>query len=105
METPDDRILLGLLLLAIAAFPVATLLYLRTAYRQGGWPQVKTAAIVAVVAVLIPAVLRIWFDWEFNHFLQAIEHPLALGSILFVALMWLAHRALKARTEETHDHH
>jgi peptidoglycan biosynthesis protein MviN/MurJ (putative lipid II flippase) len=90
-----DQILLGVLLLAIAAFPVAALLYLRTAYREGGWPQVKTAAIVAVVAMLIPVALRIWFDWEFNHLLRTIEHPFALGSILFVALMWLAHRALK----------
>lgn len=104
METPD-KILLGLLLIAIAAFPVAVFLYLRSAYRNGGWPQVKTAAIVAVVAMLIPVALRIWFDWEFSHFLRAIEHPFALGSILFVVLMWLAHRALKARIGEAHDHH
>lgn len=104
MKTPD-KILLGLLLIAIAAFPVAVFLYLRSAYRNGGWPQVKTAAIVAVVAMLIPVALRIWFDWEFSHFLRAIEHPFALGSILFVVLMWLAHRALKARIGEAHDHH
>jgi hypothetical protein len=104
METAD-QILLGLLLLAIAAFPVAVVLYLCTAYREGGWPQVKAAAIVAVVAMLIPVVLRIWFDWETSHFLRAIEHPLALESILFVVLMWLAHRRLKAQIEETHDHH
>jgi hypothetical protein len=104
METPD-KILLGLLLLAMAAFPVAVFLYLRTAYRESGWPQVKTAVIVAVVAMLVPVALRIWFDWEFSHFVRAIEHPFALGSILFVVLMWLAHRAVKARIEETHDHH
>jgi hypothetical protein len=103
METPD-KILLALLLIAIAAFPVAVFVYLRSAYRESGWPQVKTAAIVAVVAMLIPVALRIWFDWEFNHFLRVIEHPLALGSIVFVVLMWLAHRTLRARIEETHDH-
>ena len=104
MEMPD-KILLGLLVLAIAAFPVAVFLYLRTAYRKGGWPEVKTAAIVSVIAMLIPLGLRLWFDWEFNHFLRAIQHPFALGSILFVVLMWLAHHALKASTGETHDHH
>ena len=104
MET-TDKILLGLLLFAIAAFPVAVFLYLRTAYRKGGWSDVKMAAIVAAVAMLIPLGLRIWFDWEFSHFLRVIEHPFALGSILFVALMWVAHRTLKARIGETHDHH
>jgi hypothetical protein len=103
MDT-TDQILLGLLLLAVAAFPVAVSLYLRTAYRKGGWPQVKTAAIVAVIAMLIPVALRIWLDWEVSHFLRALDHPFALGSILFVVLMWLAHRALKTRREETIDH-
>ena len=52
MET-SDKILLGLLLVAFAAFPVAVFLYLRTAYRKGGWADVKAAAIVALVAMLI----------------------------------------------------
>ncbi len=104
METVD-QILLGFLLVAIAAFPVAIFLYLRTAYRKGGWPEMKTAAILAVVALLIPVGLKLWYDWEISHFQRAIEHPLALGSILFVVLMWLAHRVLKAWTGEAHDHH
>ncbi|MFY9559639.1 MAG: hypothetical protein WAQ52_05335 [Terriglobales bacterium] len=104
METPD-KILLGLLLFAITAFPVAVFPYLRTAHREGGWRNVKTAAIVAVVALLIPVGLKIWVDWEIGHFLRAIEHPFALGSIVFVVVMWLAHRALEARTRETDDHH
>jgi hypothetical protein len=104
METPD-RILLELLMLAIAAFPVAVFLYLRTAYRKGGWPQVKMAPIVAVVAMLIPLGLRIWFDWGFSNLQRIIEHPFALGSILFVVLMWVGHRVVKARIGETHDHH
>ena len=104
METPD-KILAGLLLLAMAVFPVAVFLYLRTAYRKGRWPEVKTAAIVAVVAMLIPLGLRIWVDWEVSHFLRVIEHPFALGSIFFILLIWLAHRALMARIGDTHDHH
>jgi hypothetical protein len=104
MET-SDQVLLGLLLLAIAAFPVAVFLYLRTAYRQGGWPEVKEAAILAVVAMLMLAGVRIWSDWEISHFQRVIEHPFALGSIFSLALMWLAHRALEARIGETDDHH
>jgi hypothetical protein len=103
METPD-RILLWLLFIAIAAFPVAVFLYLRSAYRKGGWREVKTAAILAVLAMLIPLGLRIWYDWEISHFQRVIEHPFAWGSILFVAFMWLAHRALKAWVGETHVH-
>jgi len=65
----------------MAAFPVAVFLYLRTAYRQGGWREVKVAAILAVVAMLIPVALKIWCDWEISHFQRVIEHPFALGSI------------------------
>lgn len=103
MET-TDRILLWLLLAAMAAFPVAVWLYLRTAYRKGGWREVKAAGVVAGFALLIAGAFKIWVDWEASHFQRVIEHPLAVGSILFVALMWLAHRALKAWTGETHDH-
>jgi len=104
MATPD-RILLGLLLFALAAFPVAVLLYLRSAYRKGGWPEVKAAAILAVFAMLLAGGLRIWYEWEVRHLQRVIEHPLAWGSILFVALMGLAHRALKVWIGETNDHH
>ena len=100
-----DQILLGLLLVAMVAFPVAVFLYLRTAHREGGWRSVKTAAIVAVVALLIPLGLRIWVDWEVGHFLRVLEHPFALGSIVFVVVMWLAHRALTSQMGETDDHH
>ncbi len=104
MET-SDKILLGLLLVAFAAFPVAVFLYLRTAYRKGGWADVRAAAIVALVAMLIFAGLNIWIHWEVNHFQRVLEHPFAVGSILFVVLLWLAHRALKAWIGEANDHH
>jgi len=99
-----DQILLGLLLLAVAAFPVAVFLYLRTAYRKGGWTEVKWAAIVAGISLLLFAGIRI-FEWEIRHILRAIQHPFALSSVFFLLLMWLAHRALKARLGDTHDHH
>ena len=103
MET-SDKILLALLLLSLAALPIAIFLYLRTAYRDGGWRQVKVAAALAVIALFGWAAVRFWFDWEFSNFWRVLEHPFALGSILFILLMWLGHWVLTVRTEETNDH-
>jgi hypothetical protein len=99
-----EKILLGLLLLAFAAFPVAVFLYLRTAYRKGGWAEVKGAAIVAGVTLLIWVGASLWPEFELRHIWRAIQHPLALGSIVFLVLIGLAHFALKAWIE-THDIH
>ena len=94
MDT-TDKILLGLLLLAFAAFPITVFLYLRTAYREGGWTGAKTAAITAVVTIAIWVGIRLWPEWEIRHVLRAIRHPLAMSSILFLVLIFLAHGALK----------
>ena len=59
METPE-KILLGLLLGALAAFPIALFLYLRTAYRQEGWAGVKTALAVLGLVALIYAAVVLW---------------------------------------------
>jgi hypothetical protein len=104
MET-SDRVLLVLLLLAAVALPVAVFLYLRTAYRDGGWKRVKVAAIVALVSLLIPLALKLWVDWEFDNLERIIRHPFTLGSIIFILWIWLVHRTLKAPEEEMHDHH
>ena len=103
MET-SERILLALLLLALAALPVAIVLYLRTAYRKGGWREVKVAAVLAAIAFFGWVGARYWFDWEFNNFRRVLEHPFALGSIVFVFLMLLGHWALTLQTEDTNDH-
>jgi len=100
MET-SDKVLLVLLLLAFAALPVAGFLYLRTAYRQGGWRQVKVAAGLAASALLAWGAFRLWVDWEADHLRRVLEHPFALGSVLFVLLMWLLHWVLTMRNEET----
>jgi hypothetical protein len=104
MET-SDKILLGLLLLAVMAFPVGVSLYLRTAYPEGGWRKVRVAVLVAVVAMLLPVALKLWVDWEFHNLERIIKHPLTLGSVIFVVMMWLLHRALKTPAEEAHDLH
>lgn len=101
----SDKVLLALLLIALVAFPVAAFLYLRTAYKDGGWRKVKLAALVAVVAMLIPVALKIWVDWELRNIERIIQHPLTLGSVVFVLVIWLVHRALKTPGEETHDHY
>ena len=104
MET-SDRILLVLLLLAAAAFPVAVFLYVRSAYKEGGWRRVKVAATVALVSMLIPLALKLWVDWEFGNLVRIIRHPFTLGSIIFILWIWLLHRGMKTPEEETHDHH
>ena len=104
MET-SDRVLLILLLLAAVAFPVAVFLYLRSAFKEGGWQRVKASAIVALVSLLIPLALKLWVDWEFGNLERIVRHPFTLGSIIFILWTWLVHRALTAPEEETHDHH
>lgn len=104
MDT-SDKVLLALLLIAVVAFPVAIFLYLRTEYKDGGWPKVKLAAIVAVVSMLIPGALKIWVDWEFHNVERIIKHPLTLGSVVLFLVMWLVHCVLKTPVEETHDQH
>ena len=104
MET-SDKVLLVLLLLALAAFPLAVFLYLRTAYREGGWRKVRTATFLFVIALLIWGAERFWVDWESDHFRRILEHPLALGSVLFVLLMYLLHWVLQGRSEEANGHH
>jgi cation transport ATPase len=61
-----DWLALGLLLALPAAFFCAFFLYLRTAYRKGGWRAVRTASLVAIGAIAVFLVERIvaHFDLE-----------------------------------------
>jgi hypothetical protein len=99
-----DKILLVLLLLAVAGFPIAVFLYFGTANRQGGWAEVKCAAFVAAFSLLILGGINLWPEFELRHIWRAIQHPLALSSIVFVVLIGLAQFALKVWIE-THDIH
>ena len=49
----------GLLLGLVVAVLVAFFLYLRTAYRRGGWRDVKTSFIIAIVALVLFYVVRV----------------------------------------------
>ncbi|HVO79574.1 MAG TPA: hypothetical protein VMT28_02520 [Terriglobales bacterium] len=99
----SERILLGLLLVALCALPVAMFLYLRTAYRSGGWHGVKRASLLVVVAGLSFAVFRLWEYLESGLFGRMMERRFDVAAAAF-ALWWLGHRALKTWTSETNDH-
>jgi hypothetical protein len=51
--TPFDWFGVALLLSLVLAFLVAFFIYLRTAYRRGGYREVKSAFIVAIVAIVL----------------------------------------------------
>jgi heme A synthase len=75
MET-SHRVLAGLLALAILALAVAFFLYLRTAYRKGGWNAVREDFVVAIVALRSAGAFR-------------IEHDLEREGLRRVLLRWL----------------
>jgi high-affinity Fe2+/Pb2+ permease len=54
-----DWLAIGLLLGLVGAGLVAFFLYLRTAYRRGGWGDVKTSFIIAIVALVLFFVVRL----------------------------------------------
>ena len=54
-----DWLALGLMLSLLAAFVGAFFLYLRSAYRKGGWRDVKTSFVIAVVALVAFYVIRV----------------------------------------------
>jgi high-affinity Fe2+/Pb2+ permease len=49
----------GLLLGLVVAVLIAFFHYLRTAYRRGGWRDVKTSFIIAIVALVLFYVVRV----------------------------------------------
>jgi hypothetical protein len=104
MDT-SDKILLGLLLAALAAFPVAVFLYLRSAYRAGRWAGVKTALALAGTALLAWAAVEVGARHVGDLVERVIEHPFALTTVVLLVLSWLLHQALKARLDDEHDNH
>ncbi len=101
----SDKILAGLLVAALAAFPIAVFLYLRSAYREARWAGVKTALAVAGMALLAWVALELWAKHVGDLMRRIIEHPFEITTVLLIILSWLLHRALKARLDETHDDH
>ncbi|MGA8765142.1 MAG: hypothetical protein WB562_19910 [Candidatus Sulfotelmatobacter sp.] len=54
-----DWLGLGLMLSLVGAFVGAFFLYLRTAYRKGGWPGVKASFTIAIIALGAFYVVRV----------------------------------------------
>jgi len=56
--TTVDKLGAALLLSLLVALLVAFFLYFRTAYRKGGWKEVKTSAYVAIAALVLLYLIR-----------------------------------------------
>jgi hypothetical protein len=54
-----DWLALGLMLSLLAALVGAFFLYLRSAYRKGGWRDVRTSFGIAIIALLAFYVIRV----------------------------------------------
>ncbi len=81
-STALDWMALGLLLFIVGGIVGAFFLYLRTSYRKGGWRQVRTDFIVAIVPLLAWAAVRICENHEIQEFKSADSadrHQVAWG--------------------------
>lgn len=54
-----DWMAVGLMLAILSGFVGALFLYLRAAYRKGGWSEVKTSFVVAILALIAFYVVRV----------------------------------------------
>ena len=55
------------------AFLCACFFYLRTAYRKGGWREVKNASIIAIVALILFALIRLAQNAELQGLKDAVK--------------------------------
>ncbi len=55
----------GMLLLVVALF-AAFALYLRTAYRKGGWRRVRTDLVIAIAALVAIYIVRVAENFHLN---------------------------------------
>jgi hypothetical protein len=70
---PLDWMALCLLLFIAGGLGGALFLYLRTSYRKGGWRRVRTDFIIAIMALLIWAAVRIYENHEIQKFKHAAD--------------------------------
>ena len=57
--TSLDWLAMAFLLSLALALVVAFVLYLRTAYRKGGWKEVRTSFLLAVAAIAALCIIRV----------------------------------------------
>jgi hypothetical protein len=87
-----ERVLLGLLLGVLAAFPLALFFYLRTAYRTGGWREVKTSLSIFGVALLLWMGPTLLISHIVDLGERIVLHPFAATTVVLLILSWLLHR-------------
>jgi hypothetical protein len=68
-----DWMALGLLLFIAVGITSAFFLYLRTSFRKGGWKRVRTDFIIAILALLAWAAMRIYENQGIQEFKHAAE--------------------------------
>jgi hypothetical protein len=68
-----DWMALGLMVSLLVAFVTAFFLYLRTAYRKGGWKEVKVSFIIAMVALVAFYVTRVAQNSELKLLKDAVN--------------------------------
>lgn len=64
---------LGPMLSLVAAFVGAFFLYLRTAYRKGGWPEVRVSFVIAIIALVAFYVVRVAQNSELQLLKDAVS--------------------------------
>jgi hypothetical protein len=69
-----DWMAVGLLLFIFGGIAGAFFLYLRTAYRKGGWRRMRTDLKIALVALLMFAAIRILENLGIQRFRDAAGH-------------------------------
>ena len=73
MSRLDWLALGGVLLLVVALF-AAFALYLRTAYRKGGWRRVKTDLVIAIVALVAFYIIQTAENSQLGMLKEAVNH-------------------------------
>lgn len=99
-----EKVLLALLLGALAAFPVGLILYMRTAYREGGRAAVKTALGVFGLALVLWLGPPLWAEHMIDLVRRLLTHPFETTTIILVIVSWLLHRTVVRWAKERFDH-
>jgi heme/copper-type cytochrome/quinol oxidase subunit 4 len=71
--TTLDWIAYGLLAFLFGGILLAFFLYLRTAHKSGGWKRVRRDFIVAIVAILLFALIRIFENQEMDSIKEVVS--------------------------------
>jgi hypothetical protein len=68
-----DGIAIGVVVFIVGGLATAIFLYLRRAYREGGWKQVRRDAVIAVVAFILGVIINRIHQSEAEHLGKTIS--------------------------------